>query len=133
MKHHLAILTCAFLLVSTPNIVFASEVPAEQLVELQAAMQTYIDKNSVDGALRVNDTETGSTLSLYAVKAHPMVMRMGDGFELCAEFKDADGKDMQVNFMINQSGKDYVVVDVALASMEMSTPGASAASVPASQ
>lgn len=76
---------------------------------LQAAMQQFIDRQSVDNALLFLDMKTGTTKRYYPVKAHPMIMQMGGHFVLCADLKDERGQSVPVDFYLAPDGRRFVV------------------------
>lgn len=109
MKKHLwAIAACVSFAVCAPAAV-AGPLGNNELVELQAAMQSHIDQSIVNGALLAIDANTGNLNQYYPTKAHPKVMTMGDNFVLCAEVVDDDGKESMANFYVAREGSRYVV------------------------
>lgn len=76
---------------------------------LQAAMQTYIDQQLVDGVFLYLDTQTGSTLTLHPVTAHPVMFTMGDRYVLCFDFRDDKGQPVNLDLYMARKGSSYVV------------------------
>jgi hypothetical protein len=76
---------------------------------LQAAMQQYINRNLVDDAYLHLDLATGEVQRLRPVTAHPIILRMGEYFVLCGDFRDAEGNDVNVDFFLARQGNSYVV------------------------
>jgi hypothetical protein len=76
---------------------------------LQAAMQQHIDRNLIDGAYLYMDEKAGEVRPLYPQKAHPVILRMGDYYVLCSDFRDADNDPVNIDFYMAQSGDGYVV------------------------
>jgi hypothetical protein len=100
------IATSAFLLAASFPAFAAESVAPDELASLQAAMQSHIDQLSVDGALLHLDPATGKVRKVFPAKAHPKIMKVGSYYYLCADFRDADGKDLMVNFYaVNDSGR----------------------------
>lgn len=85
-----------------------SEVPAAEAIGLQAAMQGHIEANLVDGALLHIDPVTGDVQPFYPAKAHPKIVRVGPYYYLCANFRDADGLEVMVNFYVAKAAGKYV-------------------------
>ena len=81
---------------------------------LQAAMQQHIDRNLVRGAFLHLDTETGQVRRLYPLKPHPMILRMGEYFVLCADFKDVTGKSVNVDFYLARDADSFVIFHSAV-------------------
>ena len=77
-------------------------------------MQLHIDRNLVDGAVLHLNMETGDVRRLYPMKAHPLILRMGEYFVLCSDFQDAAGKQANVDFYIARDRNTYVVFHTAV-------------------
>jgi hypothetical protein len=82
---------------------------------LQASMQQHIDRNLVGGAYLYFDPSQGEVSRIYPVVAHPMMMRMGEFFVLCSDFRDATGASVPVDFYMARRGKAYVVFQALVA------------------
>ncbi|MGI9485268.1 MAG: hypothetical protein ACR2RF_05175 [Geminicoccaceae bacterium] len=76
---------------------------------LQAAMQQYIQRHVIDGAILHFDAETGEVRPLYPTKAHPMVIAMGDYFILCTDLRDKKGGELPLDLYMARKGRSYVV------------------------
>ena len=76
---------------------------------LQSVMQQYIDKSLVGGAFLHLDAASGGVRPLHPDAAHPMILRMGKYFVLCAVFRDVDEKAVNVDFYLAPQGRSYVV------------------------
>jgi hypothetical protein len=83
-------------------------------IELQAAMQQHINQVLVDGAYLYLDRESGEVQSLYPITAHPKILRMGEHFVLCADFRNADGEAVNVDFYITPKADSFVVFHSAI-------------------
>ena len=81
---------------------------------LQATMQQHIDRNLVKGAFLHLDTETGQVRRLYPLRAHPMILRMGEYFVLCSDFRDVAGKSVNVDFYVARDADSYVIFHSAV-------------------
>ena len=81
---------------------------------LQAAMQRHIDRSLINGAYLHLDFETGEVRKLHPVKAHPIILRMGEYFVLCSDFRDAAGKSVNIDFYLARQDRSYVVLRSAV-------------------
>jgi hypothetical protein len=81
---------------------------------LQAAMQRHIDRSLVDGAYLHLDFDSGDVRKLHPVKAHPMILQMGEYFVLCSDFRDKTGKLVNVDFYLARHDRSYVVFHSAV-------------------
>ncbi len=76
---------------------------------LQAAMFQHIDSQLVNGAFLRLNTKEGRAEPLAPTKSHPMILRMGENFVLCSDFRGPDGKDVNIDFYMARAGTKYVV------------------------
>ena len=76
---------------------------------LQAAMQRHIDRSLVNGAYLHLDFDSGDVRKLHPVKAHPMILQMGEYFVLCSDFRDKTGKMVNIDFYLARQERSYVV------------------------
>jgi hypothetical protein len=76
---------------------------------LQAAMQRYIDQQTVEGVYLHLDRESGEVQKLHPLTPHPMIMRMGENYVLCFDFKDSAGKDVNIDFYLAPKKSSFVV------------------------
>ncbi|MDA0656092.1 MAG: hypothetical protein O2912_06785 [Proteobacteria bacterium] len=77
--------------------------------QLQASMQTHIDRNLVNGAYLYVKMETGDVQELHPVTAHPMILQMGKYFVLCSDFQDKKGKAVNIDFYLARRGGSFTV------------------------
>jgi hypothetical protein len=76
---------------------------------LHVSMQKHIDRNLVNGTYLHMIKETGDVQGLHPVTAHPMILQMGKYFVLCSDFKDKDGKSVNIDFYLARRGGSFVV------------------------
>ena len=86
-----------------------SMVSEGEFANLQAVMQTHIERNLVNGALLQLDEATGVFRELFPAAPHPKIMAIGKYYYLCADFRDAEGKDVMVNFLAAKDDDRYVI------------------------
>ncbi|MGI9381018.1 MAG: hypothetical protein ACR2OW_15340 [Methyloligellaceae bacterium] len=76
---------------------------------LQATMQIDIDRLTVEGTYLAFDPIKGNLRTLYPAKNHPMIMRMGEHYILCSDFRDDKGKNVNIDFYLRRKGKSFVI------------------------
>ena len=81
---------------------------------LQAAMQLHIDRNLVDGSYLHLQPENGEVRRLQPVTPHPMIMKIGQYFVLCFDFRDAKGKAVEIDFYLARRNRSFFVFHVAI-------------------
>jgi hypothetical protein len=84
-------------------------------VLLQAAMQTHIERTTVAGRYPKVELASGQVKQLYPAAGHPMVLRMGQYYVLCADFRDDAGKAVNVDFYLTEKAKGFSVFQVEIA------------------
>ena len=80
-------------------------------VQLQSAMQQHIDQHLVNGTYLHFEAKTGKVLELHPGAAHPTIMKMGNYFVLCSDFRDQAGKSVNVDFYLAPNEDGYVVFE----------------------
>ena len=81
---------------------------------LQATMQLAIDRLTVDGEYLAFDPETGDVRTLYPAKNHPMIMRMGEHFILCSDFRDDKGQNVNIDFYLRRKDNTFIIFHKAV-------------------
>ena len=87
--------------------------------DLQVAMQRYIDRSLIDGAIVDIDAESGAMRHLFPVKAHPMVMKADDYFVLCAHLSDPNGQEFEVDYYLIETDIGFRVFRVEVDNREV--------------
>jgi hypothetical protein len=106
-----------FYLVLTLAVASMSPAFAEQKIgvsekaQLQASMQTYIDRRLVKGAYLSLDRVSGVVRELHPIAAHPIILKMGKYFILCSDFRDQKGNSVNIDFYLAPRGNRYVVFE----------------------
>lgn len=109
-----ALALLAGLLTSGPAMA-GSQLSLADKASLQAAMQHHIDGQLVNGVfLRLNMKE-GRVDPLAVTKAHPMILKMGEHFVLCSDFRGPDGKEVPVDFYMARAGAKFVIFHTEIA------------------
>ena len=81
---------------------------------LQVVMQQHIERHMVDGAYLSLEPDTGEVVPLYPDTAHTIIMTMGEHFVLCYDFRDQDGKAINVDFYLARNDTSFVVFHTAV-------------------
>ncbi|MDE1950019.1 MAG: hypothetical protein KGL43_12405 [Burkholderiales bacterium] len=90
-------------------------ISTETRVQLQAAMQLQIDRSTVAGSYPVVDLGTGRLRNLHPAAGHPMMLRLGEAFVLCADFRDDAGVPVNVDFYLARRQGRFAVFQVEIA------------------
>ena len=99
------------LCVSAPQSGFAEQaISTGKKAALQAVMQQHIDTQLVGGVYPQIILETGKIRRLHPVAAHPMILRLENKYVLCTDFRDDQGRDVNIDFYLERKGDTYSVV-----------------------
>lgn len=75
---------------------------------VQYSMQQFIDSNSVDGKLFLYDSNQGKLLKLKLDELHSGIVKKGDFYVSCADFKDQNGRKIDVDFLVVKNGNQLI-------------------------
>lgn len=75
---------------------------------IQYSMQQYIDGQSVDGKLYLYDPLKGELLKLALDELHSGIVKKGDFYVSCADFKDQNGRKIDVDFLVRKNGNRLI-------------------------
>lgn len=84
----------------------------ELKTKLQASVQREVDRRLIDGALLSINYDSGESMALYPVEAHPMILTFDDGtdrYVLCADLRTVDGKSYTVDYYVAKNGNRYTI------------------------
>lgn len=112
LKHVAAVALAATLAISPANA--GPNLSNADKATLQAAMFRSIDRSLVNGTYYHFDLAKTEIRNLYPSKAHPMILKMGDHFILCTDFRDAKGESVNVDFYLARTPKSFVVFHTAV-------------------
>lgn len=87
----------------------AGKLNQQHKVELQVALMEYIDANSVDGKFVYFDARTQQMVELFPANLHPMIVPTSSVYFLCADFRDAKGYKVDVDFVATHSEDGFIV------------------------
>ncbi len=101
----------------SPLSVFAgndSSIQGDLRTEIKIAMQTLIERNTINNTYRLYDPIKGKLLHLQLVKLHEGIVKKGDYFVSCADFKDAEGKLVDLDFLVLKDGTKMIATQAII-------------------
>ncbi len=96
----------------------AASFSTENKVALQALMQSHVDRNLVDGVYPNINLKTGKITDLVPAKSHTMIIAIGGGYVLCTDFRNSDGKAVNVDFYVTSRNGRFVVFQTEIGNRE---------------
>lgn len=90
-----------------PSTAFATSMADK--IGLQAAMTQHIESTLIDGVVPHVELSEGVVVHLVPTKAHPMILTFGDRFVLCTDYRDPEGRFVNVDFYLTRRDGRFVV------------------------
>lgn len=79
-------------------------------VRLQAAMQSHIERSTIEGAYTFFSLDQGKISRFYPSKAHVMTLKSNGYYVLCSEFRNDKGENTPVDFYLVPKDKGFQVI-----------------------
>ena len=83
----------------------AATLDLQTRVALQATLKAYIDAGTKDGVYQHYNVERGENDALRLKNLHPVIFRNGDKYLLCADFLEANGETVLLDFIVSDSAQ----------------------------
>lgn len=99
---------------SFTQISIAKQVYTMEKVALQMAMFKHIEESLIDGVFPHVTLLDGSVTNLVPTKAHPMILTFGERYVLCTDFRDPNGKFINVDFYLAPNGASFNVIQTEI-------------------
>ena len=81
-----------------------ASIKGELRTGIQSAMSDFVEEQTVNGVVRLYDPVDGRLLELKSYELHSGIMRKGDFYVSCADFVDASGSKIDVDFLVIEDG-----------------------------
>ena len=85
---------------------------------IQQSMKQFIDTMAVDSQLYLYDAVDGRLLSLRLKKLHDGIVKKGDYYVSCADFSDADGNIIDVDFLVRPKEGKLITTQALIHSVD---------------
>jgi len=86
--------------------------------KIQTSMQTFIDSNSVGGVYSIYDPIDGKMRQLTFKELHKGIVKKGDYYVSCADFKDGNNKTVDLDFLVIPAGDHLQVTQAVIHSAD---------------
>lgn len=105
-------LLCACVTITAFATASYSKNVSEGLVDLKITMKNQMEQSLIEGKyIRIN-FETGETISLSPVDAHPIVFSLREDYELFSKYTDDTGAAYLADFYLKPKDRGYEVSQV---------------------
>ena len=85
---------------------------------IQTSMNDYIEHQSISGSMYVYDAVDGKLLKLKLDKLHEGIVKKGDFYVSCADFKDQNGRKIDIDFMVREKGDKLITTQALVHSVD---------------
>ena len=82
--------------------------------DINASMEKYITKQTIDGKLFVFDAVQNKLLELTDGKLHKNITKDGEFYITCADYTDQNGHKVDLDFLVKQSGEVQVTTQTVV-------------------
>ncbi len=120
MKLHSIIAGTALFMISLP-LVFAGNDPSIkgfERVAIKTAMGQHVQTNTIGSRYVIYDNQKGELKRLTLDNIHEGIVRKGEFFVSCADFRDADGALYDLDFLVAKEGPEYRVIQALVHAVE---------------
>ncbi|WP_424983806.1 hypothetical protein [Maritalea sp. S77] len=83
-------------------------------VLLQTTMAQHIERHMVNGVIPHVVLDDGIVVDLVPTEAHPMILSYGEGYVLCTDFRDPEGRFVNVDFYVAQGEEGFVIFQMEI-------------------
>ena len=87
----------------------ATTLDSQTRVDLHTELRNYIDLKVDNGRYTYFDEKSGKSMLLRIKAIHPVVLSRGTRYLLCADFIDASGNDVVIDFVIFPTATGYLI------------------------
>jgi len=85
---------------------------------IQATMDTFIKRQTIDGTLRLYDPVADELIKVKLKKLHPGIVKKGDFFVSCADFVDSKGGKYDLDFLVVPAGDKLITTQAIVHSVD---------------
>lgn len=96
----------------------AEALSTAERVTLQTTMAQFIEDHMIGDAFMHVDTRSGSVQKLYPISQHPMIVRLGKVFVLCADLRAEDGKLVNADFYATREADQFRIFEAEIGNRE---------------
>ena len=121
VTNQLGIITVICMLLFISTVALAGDDPSikgEQRENIQAAMQSFIDNNTIGDVYYIYDSVDGKMLNLTFKELHKGIVKKGNFYVSCADFTDANNKIVDLDFLVIPDGDQMQVIQAVVHSAD---------------
>ena len=108
-SHH----ACATMLIAlcliTASPVQADAIEMKTRIDLQMGLKHYIEARTSDNVYEHFNVESGKIEPLVLKNLHPVIFVNGSKYMMCADYLDANGNDVLLDYIVSLAGNEFRV------------------------
>ena len=108
LRHTAGPLLIALSMLATSQV-HAGSIDMATRVDLQLGLKNYIESRTSDNGYEYFNIETGKIEKLALKNLHPIIFVNGSKYMMCADFQDASGNDVLLDYIVSLSGGEFRV------------------------
>ncbi len=87
----------------------AEEIDVETRVALQLTLENFVESKTQKNVYSFFNPDTAEVSKLKLRRLHPVIFRKDDFYLMCADFIDADGKDVLIDYIVGKHGTNFQI------------------------
>ena len=95
------------LIITSP--VQADSIETKTRIDLQIGLKNYIEARTSDSVYEYFNVESGEIEALILKNLHPVIFVKGSKFMMCADYLDANGADVLIDYIVSLTGNEFRV------------------------
>ncbi|MES9860472.1 MAG: hypothetical protein ABW157_07545 [Candidatus Thiodiazotropha sp. LLP2] len=106
----------AFAFLSSTTL-YAADDPSiigDKRTKIQSAMSEMIDRSTVDGVYSLYDPVKGELHHLDLVELHDGIVKKGNYYVSCADFRNSEGKMLDLDFLVLEKDDGFIAIQAVI-------------------
>lgn len=114
------IFAAVVLLLAAPQVMAGNDasIKGTERVAIKTAMGQHVQANMLNSRYIIYDNQKGELKKLTLDNIHEGIVRKGDFFVSCVDFRDNSGKLYDLDFLVAKQGNDFRVIQALVHAVE---------------
>ena len=108
-SHHACVTMLIALCLITTSPAQADSIEMKTRIDLQMGLKHYIEARTEDNVYEHFNVESGKVEPLVLKNLHPVIFVNGSKFMMCADYLDASGNDVLLDYIVSLVGNEFRV------------------------
>jgi len=107
--HHVCATMLIALCLITASPAQADSIEMKTRIDLQMGLKHYIEARTSDNVYEHFNVESGEIEPLVLKNLHPVIFVNGSKYMMCADYLDANGNDVLIDYIVSLTGNEFQV------------------------